>query len=93
MNISTYMLMKACARGTRQSQFIDELIENDMRIRPTTFWAAYAYDGGGYITQYGKTKLTSSSWLGLRKRLRAHGFTVYIKDGEYVVGPGVHSTK
>lgn len=27
MNISTYMLMKACARGTRQSQFIDELIE------------------------------------------------------------------
>ena len=69
-------LARACAHGTRQLEFVNELLVDQAYSR--TQYHPWAH--GGYYTLYGDAKMQSSSFRSLKKRLVENGFMVKTSD-------------
>lgn len=67
MDAVTQRLMMACARGTRQENLINEIIENDMKT--------FIYATGQDWHYVGYSRVGTGSWRNLKKRLIKAGFT------------------
>lgn len=70
-------LARSCARGPRQLSFVNELLidEGYQELVPIpTVWE--------YTSVYGDSRLSGSSYQGLKKRLIAVGFIIK-REGEY----------
>lgn len=93
MNTTTYMLMRMCARGTRQLEFINEIIENRGVIKLYVVKRPVAGVGMREFIVQGETNLPGGSWVGLRKRLVDAGFTCKrdLNKMELTIGLGAHS--
>lgn len=65
-------LARACAHGTRQMQFVNELLAGEGYSR--TEYHPWAH--GGYFTKWGDADLQYSSWASLKKRLVLNGFMI-----------------
>lgn len=69
-------LARACAHGTRQMEFVNELLAGEGYSRSEDNPWAY---NGKFVT-YGDARLSHKSWISVRKRLTANGFMVKISD-------------
>ena len=93
MNTTTYMLLRMCARGDKQLEFINEVIENRGVIKLYEVKRPIAGVGMREIIVQGRTNLPGKSWTGLRKRLVQAGFTCHrdVNKMELIIGLGAHS--
>jgi hypothetical protein len=65
-----------CAKGPKQKALVEEMIEGKIEVaRDTTAWVPAWIGTSAYPIVYGKVRLPKSSWINLRKRLNAAGFT------------------
>jgi len=66
-------LARACAHGTRQMEFVNELLAGEAycRLVPIPF-----YGPQGLAVQYGDSRMGGQSWVSLKKRLVNNGFMV-----------------
>lgn len=68
-----FQIARACARGPRQEALIEEMIAG------TADWHFEWIPAiGKNVVYYGKSRLSSQSYAGLRNRLRQHGFTITV---------------
>ncbi len=66
-------LARACAHGTRQMQFVNELLAGEAYSKLIQMpFAGYGTTG----MQYGDSHLGTKSWTSLKKRLIANGFMI-----------------
>ena len=70
MNDMTARLARACARGTRQLGFVNELLAGEGYLKD---------DPWGYAT-LGDSRLGRNSWKSLRTRLIENGFIIKFDD-------------
>lgn len=97
MNQIVQRLILATARGPQQLSFLNELVTSRCTVAKLHIESNYgAYYDGRYVrpimTVYGEqTKLTRSSWLGLRKRLVECGFVVDESENHVTLYPGLNS--
>jgi hypothetical protein len=68
-------LARACARGHRQLEFVNELLAGEAYCRLTEL-NFFHYGKQAQAVLYGDTRLSGSSWQNLRKRLIENGFMV-----------------
>lgn len=66
-------LARECARGTRQLNFVNELLIDAGYIKYET---AYFNGHGQTVAYYGDSRLGHKSWQALRKRLTEAGFII-----------------
>lgn len=66
-------LARACAHGTRQMEFVNEMLAGTAycKLVPIPFYGPY-----GQAVQYGDSRMGGKSWVSLKKRLINNGFMV-----------------
>lgn len=69
-------LARACAHGTRQLEFVNELLAGEAYIVQVTC----GFSRMGYYVRVGDAGLGYKSWLSLRKRLVANGFMIKMTE-------------
>ena len=70
-----HRLAMHCAIGPKQKDFVKELLEGKVQvIRDTSAYRPYWMTSAQNPFVYGKTRLPSSSFVNLRKRLNHVGF-------------------
>ena len=69
-------LARACAHGTRQLEFVNELLAGEGYI----VQVPCGFSRMGYYVKVGDSGLGYKSWLSLRKRLIANGFMIKMTE-------------
>jgi hypothetical protein len=76
-------LARACAHGHRQLEFVNELLAGEAYSKLTNLnFSLYGQQAQAIL--YGDTRMSSQSWISLKKRLVTNGFMIkmhpYDKD-------------